>query len=165
MTTAFRELFEEAFDRHYASIFRYLDRLSGDPDLAADIAQEAFVRLYRRGSMPEKPESWVVTVALNLFRNRQSMHGRRGELRRLREADLTPPAPASPLESAGTAELGERVRLALDRLPERDRQLLLLQAEGFGYRDLARVLQLNEASVGTFLARARSAFLQVYEAT
>lgn len=165
MTTSFRDLVEGAFDDHYASIFRYLDRLSGDPDLAADIAQEAFVRLYRRGSMPEKPDRWLVTVALNLYRNRHSLRSRRGELRRLREADLTPPGPASPLDAADAAEIGEQVRRALDRLPERDRQLLLLRAEGFAYRDLARILDLNEASVGTFLARARSSFLRVYEAT
>jgi RNA polymerase sigma-70 factor (ECF subfamily) len=51
----------------------------------------------------------------------------------------------------------------MDVLPERDRKLLLLQAEGFSYRDIASALGLNEASVGTFLARARRAFRTAYE--
>jgi RNA polymerase sigma-70 factor (ECF subfamily) len=55
------------------------------------------------------------------------------------------------------------VRSALDRLSPRDQELLLLRAEGYSYRDLADVLSLNEASVGTLLARAKRAFETAYE--
>ena len=41
--------------------------------------------------------------------------------------------------------------------------MLLLQAEGYRYREIAAALGLNEASVGVLLARARHAFRQVYE--
>ena len=44
--------FAAAFDAEFNRLFRYLDRLSGDPDLASDLVQEAFIRLHRRGSMP-----------------------------------------------------------------------------------------------------------------
>jgi RNA polymerase sigma-70 factor (ECF subfamily) len=57
----------------------------------------------------------------------------------------------------------ERVRATIERLGERDRQLLLLRAEGYGYRELAAALGLNEASVGTLLARAKRAFREAYE--
>ena len=50
----------------------------------------------------------------------------------------------------------------MDRLSERDRGLLLLRAEGYSYRDLATALGLNEASVGTLLARAKREFLKEY---
>jgi RNA polymerase sigma-70 factor (ECF subfamily) len=40
--------------------------------------------------------------------------------------------------------------------------MLLLQAEGYSYRDIAAALELHEASVGTLLARARRAFLTAY---
>jgi DNA-directed RNA polymerase specialized sigma24 family protein len=56
------------------------------------------------------------------------------------------------------------VRRALDRLPERDRELLLLRAEGFSYRDIAQALALNETSIGTLIARAKLAFRRNYEA-
>jgi RNA polymerase sigma-70 factor (ECF subfamily) len=55
------------------------------------------------------------------------------------------------------------VRRALDRLPEREQRLLLLQAEGYSYREIAEALELNEASVGVLLARARRAFRKTYE--
>ena len=160
---SFPDLVREVHDAHYASIFRYLDRLSGDPDLAADLVQEAFVRLFRRGALPDKPDRWLVTVALNLFRNERSMIGRRARLVARHASDLRPVSSPSPAERFDALQLQAKVREALDRLSLRERELLLLRAEGYSYRDLATVLELNEASVGTLLARAKRAFEEVYE--
>ena len=159
----FPELVREVHDAHYASIFRYLDRLSGDPDLAADIAQETFVRLFRRGSLPDKPDRWLVTVALNLFRNERSMAGRRARLTARHASALRPASGPSPAERLDALRLQAKVRAALNRLTLRERELLLLRAEGYSYRDLAAVLELNEASIGTLLARAKRAFEAAYE--
>jgi RNA polymerase sigma-70 factor (ECF subfamily) len=158
----YSELVRESHDAYYASIFRYLDRLSGDPDLAADIAQEAFVRLFRRGALPDRPDRWLVTVALNLFRNERSTAGRRARLTARHASDLGPAPGPSPVERLESLRLQAKVREALDRLPVRERELLLLRAEGYSYRDLAAVLELNEASVGTLLARANRAFEAAY---
>jgi RNA polymerase sigma-70 factor (ECF subfamily) len=158
----YSELVRESHDAYYASIFRYLDRLSGDPDLAADIAQEAFVRLFRRGALPDRPDRWLVTVALNLFRNERSTAGRRAGLTARHASDLGPAPGPSPVERLESLRLQAKVREALDRLPVRERELLLLRAEGYSYRDLAAVLELNEASVGTLLARAKRAFEAAY---
>lgn len=159
----FPELVREVHDAHYASIFRYLDRLSGDTDLAADIVQEAFVRLFRRGALPDKPDRWLVTVALNLFRNERSTAGRRSQLTARHASDLRPVSGPSPVERFDALRLQAKVREALSRLSLRERELLLLRAEGYSYRDLAAVLELNQASVGTLLARAKRAFEKVYE--
>jgi RNA polymerase sigma-70 factor (ECF subfamily) len=72
------------------------------------------------------------------------------------------PAP-SPEETTIAGDTRQRVRRAIDHLPERERRLLLLHAEGYAYRDIAAALELNERSVGTLLARARRAFRQCYE--
>lgn len=157
--TAFRRLFDEQFDR----IFRYLDRLTADADTAADAAQEAFVRLHRRGAMPERPAAWLITVALNQMRNAIAQRGRRAELLtpdRARHALAEPPP--SPAERAAAEDERRRVRRALDTMPERERSLLLLRAEGYSYREIAAALQLHEPSLGTLLARARERFRAVY---
>ena len=163
MKPSFHDHFVELFNAHFHRLYRYLDRLSGEPDLAADLAQEAFVRLYRRGSSPDTPEAWLITVATNLFRNARSTHARRLRLLTTArgEAVLSDPPP-SPAQAADTAESRRRVRIALDRLSEREGRLLLLRAEGYSYRDIATALDLNEASVGTLLARAKRAFRDVY---
>jgi RNA polymerase sigma-70 factor (ECF subfamily) len=161
---SFHDAFAALFDEEFPRLFRYVDRLSGEPELAADVAQEAFVKLYRRGSMPDAPRAWLVTVAMNLFRNARTTRSRRLRLLTpaLSERALADPPP-SPEAAALAAESRRRVRAALDALPERDRQVLLLQAEGYAYREIAAALGLNEASVGVFLARARRAFRERYD--
>jgi RNA polymerase sigma factor (sigma-70 family) len=164
MDTSFHQRFVELFDAEFHRVFRCLDRLSGDPELAADVAQDAFVRLYRRGSLPDAPTAWLISVAMNLFRNERARHARRRRLLTVERGEraMAEPVP-SPHDAAAAGESRDRVRAALDRLAERERQLLLLRAEGYAYADIARALQLNEASVGTLLARAKRAFRQAWE--
>lgn len=164
MTTIFEDRFRSLFQTEFPRLFRYLDRLSGEPDLAADLAQEAFVRLHRRGEMPERPGIWLITVALNLFRNVRSTNARRRRLLTIARAEsvLADPPP-TPAQASDTAEDYSRVRVAMNQLPEREQRMLLLRAEGYSYRDIAAALDLNETSVGTLLARAKRAFRGAYE--
>jgi RNA polymerase sigma factor (sigma-70 family) len=162
--TRFHDQFVELYDAHFPRVLRFLDRLSGDPTLASDIAQDAFVRLYRRGAPPDRPAAWLITVALNLLRNRRSTDARRSRLltEARAEAALADPS-RRPDEVVESADLRKRVRTTLARLPERDRQLLLLRSEGYRYEELAEALGLNRASVGVLLARAKRAFRAAYE--
>jgi RNA polymerase sigma-70 factor (ECF subfamily) len=57
------------------------------------------------------------------------------------------------------------VRIVLDQLPERDQQLLLMREEGFKYDEIARVIGVAPASVGTLIARALKKFTALYAAT
>ena len=153
-------------DSEWPRLSRYLDRLTGDPDLAADLAQEAFVRLHRRGSMPDAPGSWLVSVAMNLLRNEMSMRQRRRKLLTPGRAERAHADPApSPEQEMVAEEVRARVRAAIDAIPERERQLLLLRAEDYSYRDIAAVVGVSETSVGTLLARARVLFEQAYGST
>jgi RNA polymerase sigma factor (sigma-70 family) len=164
MTPAFHDRVAKLFDAHFHRLYRYLDRLSGEPELAADLVQEAFLRLYRRGSLPDAPESWLIAVAMNLFRNVKSMRIRRRKLLTIARAEaLLSDPPPLPGQAVVATDSRERVRAALDGIPERERQMLLLRAEGFSYRDIASALELNEASIGTLLARAKRAFREAYE--
>ncbi len=115
--------------------------------------------------MPRQPELWLVTVALNLFRNVKTTRSRRKRLLTMARAEavLADPTP-TPAQIMEAEESREQARAAIDQLPERDQRLLLLQAEGYSYRDIAAALALNEASIGTLLARAKLAFRQAYEA-
>lgn len=161
--TDFHQRFVALFNANFPKLFRFADRRSGEPELAADLTQEAFIRLYRRGAMPDAPEAWLISVILNLFRNSRSMESTRHRLLTLERAERVHSDPSAPADSAvQSTETRMRVRKALDDMPERDRQLLLLHAEGYSYRDIAAALTLNEASVGTLLVRARRAFRLTY---
>ena len=161
---SFHDQFTAIFDANFARLYRYLDRLSGEPELADDLAQEAFVRLYRRGALPDVPEAWLISVAMNLFRNVQTTRRRRRRLLTTERATRAHADPAPPADERLVAdETRRRVRATIDGMPERERQLLLLQAEGFSYREIAAGLELHAASVGTLLARARDLFRARYE--
>ena len=161
---SFRSEVAALFEAHFTRLFRYMDRLSGDRELAADVVQEAFVRLYRRGALPGEPEAWLITVAMNLFRNERGKQRRRLRLLSPERGERTVgDPPPSPEEAASVESSSRVVRAALERVPERERQMLLLHAEGYRYREIALALKLNEASVGTLLARARRAFRETYE--
>jgi RNA polymerase sigma-70 factor (ECF subfamily) len=160
----FEDAFVALFGREFPRLFRYLDRLTGEPELAADLAQDALLRLYRRGELPDSPRAWLVAAAMNLLRNARSTRSRRMRLltpERAGHAHADPtPAPGEGIDAEATRR---RVRAAIDGLSERERKLLLLHAEGYRYREIAAALDLNEASVGTLLARAKRAFRERLE--
>ena len=155
--------FRARFTEHFAWVFRYVDRLTGDEAVAADITQEVFVRLHRRGAVPDDIRAWLATVAHNLIRDdrrRQARHKRLLAERAPEDllADATPATDARLLSD----ERRRLVRATLDDMTDRDRQLLLLRQEGLSYRELALVLSIEASSVGTLLARARAAFRRVF---
>lgn len=161
---SFDDSFRQEFGRRFSSLFRYIDRLSGDPDLAADIVQEAFIRLYRRRSMPDDTGSWLTVVARNLFHNARSKSARHRRLLAGAQAKRTvADEGSSPDANLETARTRQTVRSALDGLPSRDRDLLLLRYSGYSYSEIARTLDINPASIGTLLVRAKAAFRKALE--
>ena len=152
--------FETAFDRHYAALYRYLYRLTGDEDVAEDVAQESFIRLLENEVPDGSVQSWLFTVGTNLVRDRARTRDRR---RRLLEAeDYGPDPPTRPDENTERAERIERVREALAELKDRDRKILLLREEGFQYSEIAEMIGVKASSVGTLLARALRRFEEAY---
>lgn len=153
--------FEAAFARHYPPLFRYLHRLTGDADAAADMAQECFVRLLGSRALPEeKIRSWLFTVGTNLVRDEARARNRRQRLAIAR--DLAPRAPVAPDERVERAERVASIRRALDRLKPRDRALLLLREEGFRYAEIAEIVGVGPTSVGKLLTRALQRFERLY---
>jgi RNA polymerase sigma-70 factor (ECF subfamily) len=154
--------FDSLFEGLYPSLYRYLHRLTGDPDAADDIAQEAFVRLLRQDLPEPEIRPWLFTVAVNLVRDR----ARKMERRQRLLSTATPAAGSvrRPDDDVERAERVAAVRAALDRLSERDRQLLLMREEGFKYVEIANVIGVAPASVGTLIARALRRFVEVYRA-
>jgi len=153
--------FEQTFRSLYPSLFRYLHRLTGDADVAEDLAQESFVRLLGRRVADDGVRVWLFTVATNLVRD-----GARKRARRARILEAQPvlpgafPAPDEEVEREGRIA---GVRDALGRIPARDRELLLMREEGFSYAEIARAAGVAPGSVGTLIARALRKFTQAYQ--
>lgn len=162
--SSFEEEFRSCYSARFAPLFTYLGRLTGDPELASDAAQEAFVRLHRRGEMPDQPAGWLVAVANNLVRDERRRTTR--QLRLLSEHPSRAPSGSPAADPAADLERAEQVRAvrsALDMLTSRDRQALLLRHAGYSYREIAAALHLAEGSVGTTLVRAGKIFRAAYK--
>ena len=74
--------FEATFDELYPGLFRYCHRLTGEADVADDVAQEAFVRLYDRSitGTEEGVRAWLFRTATHLVRDRYRVEGNRRRL-------------------------------------------------------------------------------------
>lgn len=146
---------EELFARHHEPLHRFLARLTGDADAAADAAQEAFVRMLEQRPPPAEPRPWLFRVATNLVRDR----ARTGKRRRIlawdgRAHGAHGDPPALPDDVAARASARRRVRRALDGLSAKERQALLMREEGFKHREIADALGTTTGSIGTLLRRA-----------
>lgn len=146
---------DRLYREHSPALFRYLQRLCGDPELAADAVQETFLRLLDRPPAEEGVKAWLYRVGTNLVIERSRTSARR--LRLLaRSPDRAPrqEAPAEPDAELERAERQRAVRQALESLPPRDRTVLLMRAEGFAHREIAEAVGGTTQSMGSILLRA-----------
>ena len=153
--------FDRIFHLLYPSLHRYLYRLTGDADVAEDIAQESFVRLLSQSLPESEARPWLFTVATNLVRDRV-----RKTVRQERLLSAQPPVVTRfprPDEHTEQNETVAHVQEVLSRLPDRDRQLLLMREEGFKYEEMAQAIGVAPSSVGTLLARALRKFAGLYK--
>lgn len=151
----------QLFQQYYGSLVRMLYRRTGDRDRAEELAQETFARAV--AAPPDNPRPWLFAVALNLVREdgrRSVRQERRLELLRNEEV----PAATRPDAEFERREATAMVRAALSMLGDRDREALLLKAEGFSYDEIAATLGLAKGAVGTTLARARRRLVEAYRA-
>src|SRR5438105_4816065 len=146
---------ETLYAAHAGDLARYLRRLVRDPETAADLVQETFVRAMSARRVPEAEEKirpWLFRIASNLAVS----HLRRARLRALLRLDPAPPAPA-------TLDEAEHVRLALRSIPpEQAVTLVLALHQGLNRREVAALLGVSEEAIKSRLARGRLNFAAAY---
>lgn len=156
------ESMTELYHQYHESLVRMLTRRTGDRDRAEDLAQETFARAV--ATPPNNPRPWLFAVALNLVREDGRKFVRQGRRLQLLKAETVATAPAADEEFERRQNVAA-VRAALATLSERDREALLLKAEGFDYQEIADTLGLAKTAVGTTLARARRRLVEAYRQT
>jgi RNA polymerase sigma-70 factor, ECF subfamily len=155
---------DRLFRDYHGPLVRYLTRRLGDRDWAEEVAQETFLRALRHESV-DNERAWLFAVATNLVRDAARQEARRRRhLELLRaEAETEPRVAESPASAMERAEDRAAARRALDQLPERDREALLMREEGLDYHEIAQALRLSVGSVGTTLSRARRRLVEMFE--
>ncbi len=151
----------ELYALYRDSLIRMLTRRTGDRDRAEELTQEVFARAV--AAPPRNPRPWLFAVALNLVREEGRRSVRQGRRLELYRGEM-PTATESPDDELIRDERVAGVRTALATLSERDREVLLLQAEGMNYDEIAATIGLTKGAIGTTLARARRRLVEAYRA-
>jgi RNA polymerase sigma-70 factor (ECF subfamily) len=156
---------EVLFSRHHAEIYAYLARMVREPELAADLAQDTFVKAYRAFDSLEDPDharAWLYQiahrVALDEFRRRKIIRFLpwTGESR-----GAAPSAEHLALEGRFSGDM-ER---ALRKIPERQRSALLLaELHDLTGLELAAALGVSHVAARALLTRARESLRQALAA-
>jgi RNA polymerase sigma-70 factor (ECF subfamily) len=147
---------EELFAKHHGEIYAYLLRMLREPELAADLAQDAFVKAYRNYESLEKPENaraWLYQIAHRVALD---------ELRRRKIVRFLPWTGESRGAAPSAEHLAMDLRLssdlqrALERIPERQRAALLLaELHDLTGLELAEALGVSHVAARALLTRAR----------
>lgn len=159
--------FEEVYRAHAEMVYNLALRLSGDPDRAADLSQEVFLRVFRhlgkfRGRSSLK--TWIYRVTVNHCRSR--LGRRRLPVRSLDDDDGRFERVAdfrrSPEERAMAGDAERVLQAALAELPVAFREAVVLRdVEGLAYEEIAEVLGARIGTVRSRIARGRRALREV----
>lgn len=145
----------ELFELHHEPLRRYLARYTGDADVAADIAQEAFVRFLEHAPAADTAGPWLFRVATNLARDHGRTQSRQWRLVMQGRAMLAhSDPPAAPDQAVSRSNARQRVAEAFNALSEKERMALLMREEGYAHREIAEALGTTTGSIGTLMARA-----------
>ena len=150
---------QEVAERFGPQIYRIAYRLTGDPDEAADLAQDVYVRVYRNlhRYRPGTFDGWIYRITKNLFLDRVR---RRSRLRFQQLGDDDWETPVSP--EPGPADVVER-RTLESRLetglaglrPEFRLAVVLCDVEGLSYEEIAEVTGWPLGTVRSRIHRGR----------
>ncbi len=144
----------------YPDLVRFLHAKVWDMDRAEELAQETFVRALRK--RPDNARAWLFTVASNLAKDEARTVVRRKKHLTLLKSETPEHTDTTPMEILQKQEEADRVRAALDRLSDRDREVLLLWNAGMNYEEIADQAGLAVSAVGTTLSRARKRLVGAY---
>jgi RNA polymerase sigma-70 factor (ECF subfamily) len=166
--------FEVLMLRYQGRVFSLLKNIVGNRELAEDLTQETFLRLFRarKSYLPDNAKftTWLFTIANNVALNALRTRHRKPEVQlgmTKNDAGASDPllnaedailasSGAIPTRQIDKIEMREMVQLALQSLSERQRSAVLLNKfEGMSYQEIADVLQMTAPAVKSLLCRAR----------
>jgi RNA polymerase sigma-70 factor (ECF subfamily) len=156
--------FESLYERHSREVWALAYARWMDADLALDVAQEAFLRLWKSwedGETILNPRAWLLRVARNLAEDYAKSSFRRNGTQPPEQLNGVHGREPLPLDRLEREETFARLRSLLDQLPEADRALLTLRyALDYDVPRIATVLGINATAVHMRLSRARQRLAQ-----
>lgn len=158
-----REAFDELYRRFSDLVYNLALRMVGDREVAADLSQEIFLRVYRHlGGFQGRSsvKTWIYRIALNTCRSRLSRRARRTRVIETVDDELLARVPAggvAPDLAAAGRERRRRLEHALAELPVTFRVAVVLRdVEGLSYEQIGEILGIRIGTVRSRIARGRA---------
>ena len=167
------EAFASLIAQYHGPLYSLIARTIPDPCEAADITQDVFIKIYRGiGAFHGESSlrTWIYRIALHEASNQrrwwcrhkrkeitidQELPSQDGESFHLK--DMLVDQQESPFDLAANAELRAQVEDAVRKLPEPFQTVVVLRdIEGFGYEEIAEILNVNLGTVKSRLMRGRA---------
>jgi len=155
-----REPIEALFAALESPLLGYALRLTGEPALAEDAVQEAFMKLHAQFDTVREPRRWLYRTVHNFALNQRRKTARVVPLNiPARDDDPVPDDPTDPAllpdEQIVRLEGIGLVRLSLESLDARSRELVRLKfSEDLSYKDISARTGLSVSNVGYILHHA-----------
>lgn len=163
------QAFERLFADEYRRVASVAFRITRDADEAEDVAQEVFAQLARSPARHfDSARGWLYRAAVHAALNAVRSRRRRGERER-REFELERASQRAAGEAADPQHILERraqtamLHAALLRVHARDAEILALRYGGLAYREIAEIMGVDAAQIGTRLSRAERALKREIE--
>ncbi|WP_020471015.1 RNA polymerase sigma factor [Zavarzinella formosa] len=155
-----RAEFEALYDRHGREVWAMAYARWLDADLAMDIAQEAFMRLWKHWEAGDEEiqniRAWLLRVARNLAEDYAKSAFRRNGTMAPQQMGGVRSRDPQPLEMMERQEAFAQIRATLEELPPDDRHILTLRyALDHDAAEIAEMLGINTTAVHMRLSRAR----------
>jgi RNA polymerase sigma-70 factor (ECF subfamily) len=163
--------FEELVRRHEERAVRVALSLIANREDARDLAQEAFLRVFRnleRFDFEHEFTTWLYRIVTNLaidhLRKRRPAMSTTAEEEEEADLDLADPEGPQPSQGLEQMETSERVRACIDRLAPHFRSVMILrELEGLPCTEIARIVGATHVTVRWRLHRGRKLFLEEWE--
>ncbi len=153
--------FKKIFDRYYDNIRNFLYYKSGDIEVAEDLIQDVFLKLWenRKRIREESVGGYLYTIASNLLKN----HYRRNEITfRFINTMVKEEEKETPEYMLEVKEFDERLQAVLAAMPEKSREVFLMhRIDGLTYREIAERLELSVKAIEKRMQKALL-FLEQY---
>ncbi len=163
-----RDSFGSLVKRYERRLLRVIGRFIRDPDVAEDLAQETFLRVYERIELFDPSRRfapWLFQIGVNLSLDYHRRQKRRKRIWSFFFSDHPGdcyPDPATP-DPRTQQELHEEIRSVVEEIPEQFRTVLILRdLEGFSSSEIAAILDRKEATIRWRLAEARLKFQEAW---
>ncbi len=151
--------FDALYERHSREVWALAYVRWMNADTAMDIAQEAFLRLWKQWEAGEKivnPRAWLLRVARNLAEDYAKSAFRRNGTQTPQTMNGVRSQAPLPLETLEREETFAQLRGVLEELSESDREILTLRyALDYNTDEIADLLAINSTAVHMRLSRAR----------